>query len=224
METRETIDVSKRESTMSEDEIIKERIFSTCQDRFLKEGFARISVDEITTDLAMSKKTFYKYFSSKEDLVQQIMERFMRGVRGNIERILLSDKSAVEKLSEIIAMIGNNAGRLSPAFGQDIQRRIPHLWKHIEEFRRQRVSEVFARLIAQGVNQGTMRPDMNARVFLMCVLGSIDRIMQPEVLVHESFSVAGAIQEIMGIFFRGALTQKGKDQFEELENTRQQST
>ncbi len=203
---------------MPEDEIIKEKIFSTCQDRFLKEGFARTSVDEIATDLAMSKKTFYKYFSSKEDLVQQIMERFMGSVRGNVERILLSDKSAVEKLSEIIAMIGTNAGRLSPAFGQDIQRRIPQLWKHIEEFRRQRISEVFARLITQGVNEGTMRPDMNARVFLMCVLGSIDRIMQPHLLANESFSVGDAVKEILNIFFRGGLTQKGRDQFEQLQH------
>jgi AcrR family transcriptional regulator len=200
---------------MPEDEIIKEKIFTVGQDRFWKEGFARISVDEIATDLGISKKTFYKYFSSKEDLVQQIMERFMGTVRGNVERILLSDKNAVEKLSEIIAMLGTNAGRLSPAFGQDIQRRIPQLWKHIEEFRRQRISEIFTRLISQGVNEGTMRPDMNARVFLMCVLGSIERIMQPHILVNESFSIADAIKEIMGIFFKGALTQKGRDQFEQ---------
>jgi AcrR family transcriptional regulator len=200
---------------MAQDDIIKEKIFTACQDRFIKEGFARISVDEISTDLAMSKKTFYKYFSSKEDLVQQIMERFMGTVRGNVERILLNDKNAVEKLSEIIAMLGTNAGRLSPAFGQDIQRRIPQLWKHIEEFRRQRISEIFARLISQGVNEGAMRPDMNARVFLMCVLGSIERIVQPHILVNESFSIADAIKEIMGIFFKGALTQKGRDQFEQ---------
>jgi AcrR family transcriptional regulator len=199
---------------MSEDEIIKEKIFSVGQDRFWKEGFSRISVDEITTDLAMSKKTFYKYFSSKEDLVRQIMERFMGNVRTNVERILLSDKSAVEKLSEVITIIGTNASRLTPAFGQDIKRHIPQLWKHIEEFRRQRISEVFARLIKQGIDEGTIRPDMNTRVFLLSVLGTIDRIMQPDVLVHESFSISDALHEILNIFFRGGLTSKGRDQFE----------
>jgi AcrR family transcriptional regulator len=200
---------------MSEDDITKEKIFSAGQDRFWKEGFSRISVDEITTDLAMSKKTFYKYYSSKEDLVRQIMERFMGNVRTNVERILLSDKNAVEKLSEVITMIGNNAGRLTPTFGQDIKRRIPALWKHIEEFRRQRISDVFARLIKQGIDEGTIRADMNPRVFLLSVLGSIDRIMQPDVLVHESFSISDALHEILNIFFRGGLTPKGRDQFEQ---------
>ena len=219
METIDTPKVSTGNKPMSEDEITKERIFSACQDRFWKEGFARISVDEITTDLAMSKKTFYKYFSSKEDLVQQIMERFMGTVRANVERILLSDKSAVEKLSEVITIIGANASHLTPTFGQDIKKRIPQLWKHIEEFRRQRISEVFARLIKQGIDEGTIRPDMNARVFLMSVLAAIDRIMQPDVLAHESFSVSDALKEILNIFFRGGLTQKGRDQFVQLQNT-----
>ena len=201
---------------MSEDEIIKEKIISAVRERFWKEGFARISVDEISTDLAMSKKTFYKYFSSKEDLVQQIMERFMGNVRTNVERILLSDKTAVEKLSEVITMMGTNASHLMPAFGQDVKKRIPQLWKQIEEFRRQRISDVFARLIKQGIDEGTMRPDMNARVFLMSVLGAIDRIMQPDVLIHESFSVSDALQEILNIFFRGGLTSKGREQFEVL--------
>jgi AcrR family transcriptional regulator len=209
---------------MVEDDVIKEKIFAFCQDRFIREGFASTSVDELSADLSISKKTFYKYFSGKEDIVQQIMDRFMETIRANVERILLSDRSAVEKFSEVITMIATNASRLIPAFGRDLQRRMPHLWKQIEEFRRQRIAEVFTRLNLQGIQEGTMRPDMNPRVFLMSVLASIDRIMQPEVLANESFSVRGAIEEIMGIFFKGAMTQKGRDQFDEFMLTNYQNS
>ena len=198
---------------MSEDEIIKEKIFSACRERFLKEGFAKTSVDEISSDLAISKKTFYKYFASKEDLVQQIMERFLGGVRTNVERILINDKSAVEKLSEVIGMIASNAGQIMPMFGQDIKKRIPQLWKHIEDFRRQRISEVIARLVKQGVAEGTMRPEMNHRVFLMAVLATIDGVIQPHILAEESFSLSDALKEVINIFFNGALTEKGREQF-----------
>ncbi len=209
---------------MPEDEITKEKILSACQDRFVKEGFASISVDEIAGDLAMSKKTFYKHFSSKEDLVQQIMERFMGTVRSNIERVLMSDMSAVDKLSQVFAMIATNVSRLAPVFGRDIQRRLPQLWKTIEDFRRQRISDVFTRLYRQGVAEGTMRSDMNPRVFLMCVLAAIDGIMQPDVLANESFSVGGAIEEIMGIFFKGTLTEQGRQQYGQFPQTQHPTT
>ena len=202
---------------MPEDEIIKEKIFSACRERFLREGFAKTSVDEISADIAISKKTFYKYFASKEDLVQQIMERFMGNVRTNIERILLSDMSAVEKLSEVIGMIATNVSQLMPMFGQDIKKRIPLLWKHIEDFRRQRISEVMTRLIKQGVAEGTMRPDMNSRVFLMSVLATIDGVIQPHILAEESFSLSDALKEVISIFFNGALTEQGREQFKKLQ-------
>ncbi len=201
---------------MLEDDLTKEKIFSFCQERFLKEGFSRITVDEIAADLGISKKTFYKFFSGKEDVVQQIMERVMGGIRTNIERIMQTDKSAVEKHSEIITLIATNASSLMPVFGQDIKKRMPPFWKRIEEFRRERIADVFNRLITQGVSEGTMRPEMNKRVFLMCVISSIDGIMQPQILAHESFSVSDAIREILSVFFAGALTQQGRLQFEQL--------
>jgi len=204
---------------MSEDEITKEKILGACQERFTREGFSRIPVDEIVTDLAMSKKTFYKYFKNKEDVVQQIMDRLRGNVRGQAERILTSDKSAVEKLDEFITMIGMATGKLAPAFGQDIKKHIPALWKQMEEFRRQRISDVVTRLITQGVDEGTMRLEMNKRVFLMCVLSAIDRIMQPHVLAEESFSVSEALKEIVSIFFLGTLTARGREQFDTIHRT-----
>ena len=201
---------------MPEDDIIKEKIMAHCHERFLNEGFVKITVDEIAGELGMSKKTFYKFFTGKEDVVHQIMERIMGRVRTNVERIMQSDKSAVEKHSEIIAIIATNVSRLMPAFGQDVKKRMPQLWKRIEDFRRERISDVFNRLIAQGVSEGTMRPEMNKRIFLMCVLSAIDGIMQPQILANESFSVSDAIREILSVFFVGALTQQGRVQFEEL--------
>jgi AcrR family transcriptional regulator len=201
---------------MSDDEITKEKILSACKDRFMREGFARVSVDEISNELAMSKKTFYKHFSSKEDLVQQIVERFMGEIRGNIERILLSENTAVEKLSETMTTIAMAAGKVLPFFGQDVRKRLPDLWKRIEEFRRERISEIFNRLIDQGIREGYMRQDLNRRVLLLCLFSAVDGIVQPHVLAAESFSVSEGIRGILNIFFRGVLTQSGVDQFDRL--------
>ena len=204
---------------MSEEEIMKEKILTACRDRFLRDGFSRTSVDEISSDLGISKKTFYKHFSNKEDVVRQIMERVRGAVRGNAERILTGDKTAVEKLRDFITMIGLATGQLGVPFGQDMKKHIPGLWKEMEEFRRQRISDVFTRLISQGVEEGTMRFELNKRVFLMCVLSAIDRIMQPQILAEESFSVSDALKEIISIFFLGTLTPKGRDQFDNLHST-----
>lgn len=203
---------------MTEDQSTKEKIFAACQDRFIRDGFIAVSVDEIAADLGISKKTLYKYFESKEEIVRQIMERLMGTVRMNVEHILMSDTSTVEKLSQVITVLATNVNRLAPAFGRDIQRRMPELWKHIEEFRRQRIADVFARIMQQGAEDGTMRPQSNSRIFLMSILAAIERIMQPNVLANESFSAGEAVREIMNVFFQGVLTKKGREQFELLQH------
>jgi AcrR family transcriptional regulator len=204
---------------MSEEEIVKEKIFGVCRERFLREGFAHLTVDELAADLGISKKTYYKHFASKEDLVQRILDRTMATIRGKVEQILIGDASAVEKFTRIIRLIATEASQLLPAFGRDIQKRMPHLWKEIEEFRRERISEIFARLTVQGVKEGTMREDLNPRMFLLCILGSIERIVQPQVLAHESFSVGDAVNGILGIFFQGGLTETGRQQFSQLQKS-----
>ena len=53
--------------------------------RFLDAGFRRVSVDELTSDLAMSKRTFYRIFDSKEDLVGQLALPASHDCRGTIQ-------------------------------------------------------------------------------------------------------------------------------------------
>ena len=49
--------------------ITREKIIELISEKFFREGFSRTTMDEIATDLHMSKKTIYKFFSSKEELL-----------------------------------------------------------------------------------------------------------------------------------------------------------
>ena len=43
-------------------------------------GFRRTSVDEIASRIGISKKTIYKYFSSKDELIRAVIEQVMEGI------------------------------------------------------------------------------------------------------------------------------------------------
>ena len=44
----------------------KNKIIERTEDKFFRDGFYKTTMDEIATDLSMSKKTIYKFFPSKE--------------------------------------------------------------------------------------------------------------------------------------------------------------
>ena len=74
LETHKTKIVSKKFSLNNSDQIKQDRskILEHSRKKFHAEGFYKTSMDEIAKDLHISKKTIYKHFPSKEELLRAI--------------------------------------------------------------------------------------------------------------------------------------------------------
>jgi TetR/AcrR family transcriptional regulator, cholesterol catabolism regulator len=202
---------------MNDEASIKERIFSEAANKFRTEGFAKTSIDDFVASLAMSKKTFYRVFSSKEDLVEQLANRNMGSVATHIEQIAAGNQNFVAKLHSLLQFIGTIPIKIGVPFLRDMQKVYPQIWKKIEQFRAERVVTIFGKLVDQGKEEGYIRPEVNKRVFLLCYLASVQAIMQPDVLSNESFSAKEAIQGIMDLYFRGAMTDAAHREFDRMQ-------
>src|SRR3990170_7214026 len=97
----------------------QERIMEAAREKFFEQGFMKVTVDEIASDLGMSKKTLYKFFPSKEDLVRKAIHFMLRQVNARIEVIVKSEKPFVEKMSELLVLIGRMWGRAGRQFPID---------------------------------------------------------------------------------------------------------
>ena len=187
----------------------RERILIHVSDRFLQDGFARVSVDQIAADLIMSKKTFYKVFPSKEHLVEQVIESLLDQIRSHLSRIQESEATFIVKFHQVMTFLGQVGSRIGKPFLQDLQQQTPQLWARIETFRRDRITQVFSRLLDQGVREGYVRRNISKHMFLRCYLAAVEAVVNPTVLMHESFSAQEAIQSILEMFFHGVLTNTG---------------
>jgi len=191
----------------------RDRILEAAHRRFFVEGFARVSIDEITTDLSMSKKTFYRHFPGKDDLVRQIMERFLNHVSGNLEKILNAPDPFPQKLDNLARFIGTQFRVINKPMLGDIQKHMPQLWNHIEAFRRERITTLWTGLIEEGKRNGSVRPDVQTRIFILAVIAALDGVVNPAVLVNESCSADEALREIINMFFQGVLTGNALQEF-----------
>ncbi len=200
------------------DEELKQRILQQARTRFLEEGFVSVSVDDLCSDLGISKKTFYKIFPSKDDLLHQEADCLMGEAHAFISGLLASDKGFMEKTLTISTAIATNASKVSRALIRDMQRYAPDIWRRIEEFRLKTLQTNFLKLIEQGRQEGFVRTDINIRVFMLAYVSAISQVMTPSVLAVETFSALDAIHDIFAIFFQGILTEKGKMQFQQFDH------
>jgi AcrR family transcriptional regulator len=72
-------------------------------------GFKKTSVDDVSGELHISKKTIYEYFESKESVFAFIIQREAAQAMQKMARHLESIPSAIEKLTLLIHLIFENA-------------------------------------------------------------------------------------------------------------------
>ena len=67
---------------------MKDQILIKATDMFLTLGFKSVTMDEIATEMGISKKTIYKYFSNKELLIEESTQLVHKEVIETIEKIV----------------------------------------------------------------------------------------------------------------------------------------
>lgn len=72
---------------------------------FAKFGLRPITMDDIAGELSISKKTIYKYFSNKDELVQKAVEKVFNTNSGQIKDIAKRSGNAIDQLFNIDDMV-----------------------------------------------------------------------------------------------------------------------
>lgn len=188
----------------------KQRIVDVSSKRFMENGISKVTLDEIASELGMSKKTMYKFFPSKEDLLKTIVHTIMNGLRLRVEAVVNSDKPFVEKAPELLTIVGHQISVMSKQFLFDLQRFTPELWKEIDEFRRQRILTNIRTIFIQAQAEGVFRKDLDIELFILVFISSVQGIVNPQTLSQQSFSAGEALRGIFRIIFEGAMTDEAR--------------
>lgn len=192
---------------------MQEHIIEQIEEKLFKEGFYKTTMDDMASELGMSKKTIYKFFPSKEDLVRAITSHFMNSRRKLIVETLNTDKNAIEKLGELIKILAATFQKVSPERLEEMRKHFPALWNEIDKFRTKMMFENITKVIDQGKSEGLFL-DYPTVIIMSVLVGSIRYVVNPDFIANNSFSFIEAAQYTFKIIIGGILTEKGKKQFD----------
>lgn len=197
---------------MIQNDLMK-HIIDAGEEKFFKIGFSKVTMDELASDLGMSKKTIYKYFQSKDDLVQAVVESRILHISEKFDEIINSSMDYLEKLHNLWMFIGNILSTIGKQFQDDMRKFRPDLWKRIEEFRLKHPLAKFSNLIDEGIRLGFLRSDINREILILIYITSIQGIINPEILTRHSFSAEQAFKTILQVIFDGILTDDARKKY-----------
>lgn len=190
----------------------QDKIITLTEEKFFRDGFYKTTMDEIASELRMSKKTIYKYFPSKDELVHTIAKFFMNRMKSKIVPALQSDKNAIEKLSDLINILAKASEKISAARIEELKRHYPALWNEIDNFRTEMMFGNITRVIDQGKSEGLFL-DYPTIIIMNVLVSSVRSIVNPDFIMNNNYSIAEAARYVFKIVISGILTDKGKKEF-----------
>ena len=193
----------------------KEKILKVAGDVFFSRGFYKIPVDDIALLLKMSKKTIYKHFATKEDLIREVAYLFIKTHSTNISVIINSDYNAVEKLFHIFKYLGNMLIAINEKWFSDIESQAPEIWTEIEVFRSKFMTQNISRIIEQGKKEKYI-VNYPSPIMINVFISSIRGIINPAFIVNSKIPASKALESTLSILMNGILTTKGKNMLKKL--------
>ncbi len=191
---------------------MKDKIVEQSEEKFFKDGFYKTTMDEVASELGMSKKTIYKFFPSKDDLIMAIAKHFMNRMKRKILPALNSDKNAIEKLGELIKILAGVSEKISSKRMEEMKRHFPQIWNEIDSFRTKMMFENITRVIDQGKAEGLF-VDYPTSIVMNMLVASIRSVVNPDFILNNNFSIIEAARFAFKILICGIVTEKGKKIF-----------
>lgn len=190
----------------------KIKIVEFGEQKFFKEGIHKTTMDEVASELRMSKKTIYKYFPTKDDLVRAIAKHFMNNMKNAIVPTLNGNKNAIEKLEELIKILARASIKISPQMLDDMRRHLPKLWNEMDNFRTEMMFGNITKVIDQGKEEGLFI-NYPTPIIINMVVASLRSVVNPDFILNNNVSLIEAASIALKILIGGITTEKGKKIF-----------
>jgi len=193
------------------------RIVRQAREHLFAHGYCRCTMDDLATELGMSKKTLYAHFSSKDDIMRAVLVQLGAEIRADADALFANRSlSFAEKLRGFAEGMFDRLAHLNPRTPRELQRYAPHLHQLLVDIRQRNIPYVFGRFIEEGQLAGKVRPDVNAAFAVEFFLAAMQTLPQSGALERLKLAPRDLVPNAIDLFFDGLLTPAGRKEHEKL--------
>ncbi|MGB0402470.1 MAG: TetR/AcrR family transcriptional regulator [Salibacteraceae bacterium] len=175
---------------------------------FMKFGIRSVTMDDMARHLGVSKKTLYKYFKDKKDLVLKGMEFHQMNEQCAMEECFVDGINAIDENFAISQIIMDQIQNIHPSVMYDLEKYYPETQAKFDEYKKTVVKSWVESNIERGIQQGLFRDDLNIPILSAMYLQRMDAMMRSEDYPAD-VSLAEVYVEIFRYHIRGLASEKG---------------
>lgn len=188
---------------------MKDQIIHTAAELFLNLGFKSVTMDDISSELGISKKTIYSHFSTKTKLVEASTLHILSQISCGIETIISQEKNAIVELFDIknFAMKHLKDNKTSPQF--QLKKYYPKVFILVQKNHLQIMEGCVVNNLEKGIKNGLYRDNISlefiSKIYFIGMMGIKDEYYFP----LEKFSPNGLLENFLEYHLRAIVTEEG---------------
>lgn len=184
---------------------------------FMKFGIRSVSMDDLSNELGISKKTLYKHFSTKTDLVMAVVQYDLNVDRERCSKFFEPEKNAIDEMVELGKHYLTILQGINPSAIYDLAKYYPQAWNLMEtEHRGGYYRELFAKNLRKGIQQGLFRADVDVAAVTRFYLHRASSLTNNKLYPSTEFQMLDLFMESLSYHIHGIGTPKGIKRFEKV--------
>ncbi len=192
----------------------KSTIMGKAELLFMRFGLKSVSMDDITRELGISKKTLYQYFESKEDLIMQTIQRHQCAESEAIASIIRESKDALHEMLAIARHVIVQFQQMAPVTIYDLKKYYPEAWRMVEQVQREYIYNILLANMKRGVEEGLYRSDFNTDILARLYVGSTKLLLDEEFFPNKSYHWDRLYREFVQYHLRGIVSAQGLEKLQ----------
>lgn len=179
---------------------MKNKILQGAADNIYRYGLKKFTVDSICNELKISKKTVYKYFSSKDELVKEYFRQTLDSDKESTLNSLREDIPLEEKIKKII--FSYHKYKIPAKILQETKLYYPEEWMKLNELREFKVASV-VELLEAGKEKGIISKDVDLKLVSFIIDVVSNELLSNENLHYNDKNLYIKIDQVLNIILNG---------------------
>jgi AcrR family transcriptional regulator len=188
---------------------MKDRIKEKADELFRQYGIKSVTMDEIASQLAVSKKTIYQSFADKDELVDAVITDMICYNQNCCSKYKSTSENAIHEVFLAMEMIQEMFSDFNPSILFDMQRNHPNTFSKFIKHKHSFLFQVIKENIERGIKEDLYRADINADVVAKIRLETIFIPFNQELFPKSKFNFVDLEKQLIEYFLFGIASPKG---------------
>lgn len=189
---------------------VEEKIIQASHDLFMRFSIKSITMDDISKDLSISKKTIYQYFKNKNDLVLKVTKGHLDEEKHEIQTIKDNTSNAIETLIEESMCLRRNMTDMNPSLLYDLKKYHHQAWALYLESKEKVYIRSLMETLEKGISEGYFRTDIDPEILAVLRVEQIEMSLENLIYPRSRFEFKDVQTQLFDHFLNGLVSEKGR--------------